>query len=100
MAEAVVSDPVIRPRLRRPAFPLIRGRAAQALPVAPPIGSLRRCTFRRLDGSAGGRVSGLSYQVMCLYGDRVEPLPLGNLAQAQAACAACAAPGIFRPDED
>jgi hypothetical protein len=37
---------------------------------------------------------------MCLYGDRVEPLPLGNLAQAQAACAACAAPGIFRPDED
>jgi hypothetical protein len=64
-------------------------------------GYLRRCTFRRValrDGA--GRASPPAYDVACLYPDHALALPLGDLASARAICDACAATGIFRPDED
>ncbi len=67
-----------------------------------PVGRLRRCTFRRIDLVAPlpERQELPTYEVMCLYGDRDEPLPLGDLSAARPVCEACTAPGIFRPDED
>jgi hypothetical protein len=48
-----------------------------------------------------GRGRGLPvYDVACLYPDREQALPLGDLDSARAICDACAATGIFRPDED
>jgi hypothetical protein len=59
---------------------------------------IRRCTFRRIihiDGSFD-RV----YDVECLFPDRRVPIPLGDLESATPICNGCAAPHIFRPDED
>jgi hypothetical protein len=42
----------------------------------------------------------MGYEVMCLYGDRDEPLALGDIEAAEPICAACEATGIFRADED
>jgi hypothetical protein len=70
--------------------------------VITPVGRLRRCTFRRVD-----RVTALpnrpqlpTYEVMCLLGDRDEPMALGDIEAARSICEACVAVGIFRPDED
>jgi hypothetical protein len=59
---------------------------------------IKRCTFRRLiNVEVGGeRV----YDVECLYPDRKVPIPLGDLEAAAPVCNSCAAPHIFRPDED
>jgi hypothetical protein len=59
---------------------------------------IRRCTFRRLINVEMGaeRV----YDVECLFPDRKVPIPLGDLEAATPICNACAAPHIFRPDED
>jgi len=59
---------------------------------------IKRCTFRRLiQVEAGGeRV----YDVECLFPDRKVPIPLGDLDSATPVCNACAAPHIFRADED
>ncbi len=59
---------------------------------------IKRCTFRRLiEVEAGGdRV----YDVECLFPDRFVPIPLGDLEAAMPVCNSCAAPHIFRPDED
>ncbi len=65
-------------------------------PVA--VARIRRCTFRRLGRVASGPVVRL--EVNCLYPDRRIPLPLGDLESSQPICDACAAVGIFRPDED
>jgi hypothetical protein len=65
-----------------------------------PTGRLRRCAFRRLDiVEPGHRGSGATYEVICLYGARPEPVSLGDLASAAVACRACTYTGIFRPDE-
>jgi hypothetical protein len=70
-------------------------------PVPSDGGRLRRCTFRRVTAIQSGRGRGLPvYDVACLYPDREQALPLGDLDSARAICDACAATGIFRPDED
>jgi hypothetical protein len=70
-------------------------------PVPSDGGRLRRCTFRRVSVASSGRGRALPiYDVACLYPDREQALPLGDLDSARAICAACAATGIFRPDED
>jgi hypothetical protein len=70
-------------------------------PVPTDGGRLRRCTFRRVElvQSGHGRTLPI-YAVACLYPDREQALPLGDLASARAICDACAATGIFRADED
>jgi hypothetical protein len=40
------------------------------------------------------------YDVECLFPDRKVPIPLGDLEAASPICNSCAAPHIFRPDED
>jgi hypothetical protein len=67
-----------------------------------PVGRLRRCTFRRIDQVAvpQGRTQSKRHEVMCLYGDADEPMPLGDIGAARPICDACTASGIFRPDED
>ena len=84
--------------------------------IRTPEGVFRRCVFRRIDRTgAGDGMSGraavrrpgryratavvASYEVMCLYLDVDAPRRLGDLAAAYRACAACQAPGLFRPDE-
>ena len=71
-----------------------------ALPViaAPPVGRLRRCTYRRL--VAVTREPDALYDVECLYPDRIVPIPLGDLETARPICDSCTAAHIFRPDED
>jgi hypothetical protein len=79
---------------------------ALPLPVIPPQPDtfhlaphrIKRCTFRRLiNVEVGGeRV----YDVECLFPDRKVPIPLGDLEAAAPICNSCAAPHIFRPDED
>lgn len=79
---------------------------ALPLPVIPPEPEafhlaphrIKRCTFRRLiNVEVGGeRV----YDVECLFPDRKVPIPLGDLDAASPICNSCAAPHIFRPDED
>ena len=65
-----------------------------------PTGRLRRCAFRRLDVvEPGHRGASATYEVMCLYRAAAEPVRLGDLASAAAACRACTYTGIFRPDE-
>jgi hypothetical protein len=79
---------------------------ALPLPVIPPQSDafhlaphrIKRCTFRRLINVEidAQRV----YDVECLYPDRKVPIPLGDLEAATPICNTCAAPHIFRPDED
>ena len=75
---------------------------APATDAVAPIGRLRRCTFRRIDGGGAppGRAFDRSYAVMCLYDDADAPLALGDIASAAPVCRGCSATGIFRPDED
>ena len=75
---------------------------APATYASDPIGRLRRCTFRRIDGGGAlsGRAVDSSYEVMCLYDDADAPEALGDIASAAPVCRACTASGIFRPDED
>ncbi|MBA2702158.1 MAG: hypothetical protein H0U58_10700 [Chloroflexi bacterium] len=40
------------------------------------------------------------FDVECLFPDRKIPIPLGDLESATPICNACAAPHLFRPDED
>ena len=61
---------------------------------------IRRCTFRRVTAQPHGRRELAMYDVDCLHPIYEAALPLGNLDAAYDACAACALPGIFRPDED
>jgi hypothetical protein len=87
--------PIIEPGPRQAPGPLMA-------PVPATEGRLRRCTFRRLTPLTAARAStgAPDYRVECLYPDRETPIPLGDLACARAICDACAATGIFRPDED
>jgi hypothetical protein len=59
---------------------------------------IKRCTFRRLINVEVGNER--IYDVECLYPDRKVPIPLGDLDAAAPICNSCAAPHIFRPDED
>ena len=59
---------------------------------------IKRCTFRRLINVEVGNER--VYDVECLYPDRKVPIPLGDLESAAPICNSCAAPHIFRPDED
>jgi hypothetical protein len=70
--------------------------------VVTPVGRLRRCTFRRIDrvSALPGRQDASAYEVMCLFGDRDEPMALGDIEMARPLCDTCTASGIFRPDED
>ena len=102
---AAISAPIpSAPEIRLPApesgVPASIGDAPATDAVAP-IGRLRRCTFRRIDGGAlPGSTIDSSYAVMCLYDDADAPLALGDIASAAPVCRACTATGIFRPDED
>jgi hypothetical protein len=72
-------------------------------PVPADGGRLRRCTFRKIEVAPlrPASDSGLpAYDVSCLYPDREQSLPLGDLDSARAICNACVATGVFRADED
>jgi len=72
-------------------------------PVPADGGRFRRCTFRRVTLLNEPDRRGVAlpvYDVACLYPAREEEIPLGDLASARPICDACAATGIFRPDED
>lgn len=89
-------SPVIEPLPRPSSGPLMAAVPADG-------GRLRRCTFRRVTHMSGASPRSLQlavYDIECLYPDRGDPIPLGDLASARAICDACAATGIFRPDED
>ena len=75
---------------------------APAPEMMAPVGRLRRCTFRRIDRVTAlpGRLDRSNYEVMCLYGDAMKPLALGDISAARIICEGCKASGIFRPDED
>ncbi len=96
----IPTGPVVRPPMPGMQVPIPLG-DTPAPDAGPPLGRLRRCTFRRIDRVAAlpGRSKGTDFEVMCLYGSQ-EALPLGDLAAARPICDACTAPGIFRPDED
>lgn len=96
----IPTAPVVRPPMPEMEVPIPLG-DAPAPDTGSPVGRLRRCVFRRIDRvSAGpGRSEGTGFEVMCLYGGQ-EALPIGDLAAARPICDACAAPHIFRPDED
>lgn len=98
---APAAAPSVRPRAVPMGIRVARG-DAPAPETVTPVGRLRRCTFRRLDTVSvlPGRSQSLAYEVMCLYGDRDEPVALGDVAEARPVCEACTATGIFRPDED
>jgi hypothetical protein len=88
--------PRIDPALRPSALPLFTH-------VSDGPGRLRRCTFRRISPAGAGTSRDRAlpvYDVACLYPSRESSIPLGDLDSARAICDACAATGIFRPDED
>jgi hypothetical protein len=90
-------SPRIDPTLRPSVLPLFTH-------VSDGPGRLRRCTFRRITPVAAaapprGRALPV-YDVACLYPSRESSIPLGDLDSARAICDACAATGIFRPEED
>ncbi len=89
-------SPIVSPVPRPSALP-------HMAPVANESGRLRRCTFRRITFAAAAPPRGRSlpiYDVACLYPSRDSSIPLGDLDSARVICDACAATGIFRPDED
>lgn len=89
-------SPIVSPIPLQSALPLLASVSADG-------GRLRRCTFRRITVAAAAPSRGRSlpiYDVACLYPSRDSSIPLGDLDSAQAICDACAATGIFRPDED
>ena len=88
-----VVQPIPAPAVVRPVKKTRRAEPIEA--VALP--KFRRCTFRRLDATKVSR-SLVMYDAQCLYPER--EMPLGNLAAANAICASCTNPGIFRPDAD
>jgi len=97
----VPSAPFVRPSAPEMGVPASVG-DVPAPEVVTPVGRMRRCTFRRIDGVTAlpGRPSTTtSYEVMCLYAAD-QAMALGDLADARSACEACSATGIFRPDED
>ncbi len=96
----VANTPTTRPPAPEVGVPVPLG-DAPAPDAVLPAGRLRRCTFRRIDrvSALPGRAEHTSYEVMCLYFGE-EPLPLGDLSEAQPVCEGCTASGIFRPDED
>ncbi len=61
---------------------------------------IRRCTYRRVMPLKAGRRELQLYEVDCTHPSYDAALPLGHLEAARTACAACALPGTFRPDED
>lgn len=61
---------------------------------------IRRCTFRRVTALGARRRELPMYAVDCLHPTYDAAVPLGNLASAHSACAACTLPGRFRPDEE
>lgn len=89
-------SPIVDPISRPSSLPLMA-------PVPVDGGRLRRCTFRHISVAAAAPSRGRSlpvYDVACLYPSRESSIPLGDLDSARAICDACAATGIFRPDED
>jgi len=101
IAAPVPTAPPVRPPVPELGVPVPLG-DAPAPELVTPVGRLRRCTFRRIDRVTAlpGRPERSSYEVMCLYGDAMEPLALGDISAARAFCEGCTASGIFRPDED
>lgn len=72
--------------------------APATLPTTPPMGHIRRCTFRRLTLVERRPIA--VYDAECLYPDRKAPIPLGDVESARPICDSCTALHIFRPDED
>jgi hypothetical protein len=68
--------------------------------IAAPTSHIRRCTYRRVMPLKAGRRELQLYEVDCTHPSYDAALPLGHLEAARTACAACALPGTFRPDED
>ena len=95
------STPAYRPPAPEIGVPLPGGDVPAGGTVTP-AGRLRRCTFRRVDrvSALPGRPQLPTYEVMCLYGDRDDPMALGDVDAARSVCDSCTASGIFRPDED
>ncbi len=79
-------------------------RASQGGPtentVVQPASHIRRCTFRRVTALPHARRELPMYDVDCMHPTYESAVRLGDLPAAYSACAACALPGIFRPDED
>ena len=104
MAVARSVAAIVAPRLgiRGPAGAL--DTAARQSPdegsLVVPATHIRRCTYRRVTALAHGRRELPMYEVDCLHPVYDAAVPLGDLRDAHAACAACTLPGIFRPDED
>ncbi|HEY7600004.1 MAG TPA: hypothetical protein VH741_08755, partial [Candidatus Limnocylindrales bacterium] len=89
--------------MKRPATtpPSAARQAPSEASLVKPATHIRRCTYRKVTALATGRRELPVYAVDCLhpvYEERA--LPLGDLTDAYAACAACTLPGIFRADED
>ncbi len=82
--------------LPQPAAPDTAQPHAETTRLAPH--RIKRCNYRRLISleRPGERV----YEVECLYPERKVPMPLGDLDSAMPVCNSCAAPHIFRADED
>jgi hypothetical protein len=59
---------------------------------------IRRCTFRRV--TAVDRRRERTYDVDCLFPDRLLPMPLGDMESSIPICNTCTATGVFRADED
>jgi hypothetical protein len=94
-----IARPVPIPAITRPTDKARTAPPAQIQAQAVPATRFRRCTFRRIEASTGGRNLTV-YSVDCMFPDRVTPLPLGDLNSAHPVCANCTNQGIFRPDAD
>lgn len=101
IAAPLPTAPRVRTRAPELGVPVTIG-DAPAPELVTPMGRLRRCTFRRIDRVAAlpGRPGSSDYEVMCLYGDAIDSLALGDISAARPICETCTASGIFRPDED
>jgi hypothetical protein len=69
-------------------------------PIASPAEPLRirRCTYRLVDRASRDPKSG--YSVSCVYPDRRQAKPIGDLEESLEVCAGCTARHTFRADED
>lgn len=94
-----VVQPIPAPTVVRPTDKTRAAAPAPVVAAAAAMPRFRRCTFRRVDATPVGR-SLTMYEVQCTFPDRVNTLPLGDLAAAHPVCAACTNPGIFRADSD
>ncbi len=109
MAHPVPSpDPASPPPAAVPAAAPAPTEPAAPAPAAPAVSPapetrlaahrIKRCNYRRLVSLDWSRER--VYEVECLYPDRRLPVPLGDFDSAMPICNSCAAPHIFRADED